>query len=209
MENTPSPDHARRLVTGTHKRVPVFGAENDPAAGPRARSRCDVCGKGFSQSSSLVTHKRTHTGERPFQCDKCGERFTQARPLPLPSPRPHLSTHPPDGAVAPRSPPAPTFAASTFAACTGRRSATSTSTCRGTTRSAHGEAAGAGRGRGGEAGGRRGGRAAAEKCTVYETCPAVAPARGCPIRHLSPAPLEPFYRSPPPPPLRQEVRLCL
>ncbi|XP_067870189.1 gastrula zinc finger protein XlCGF49.1-like [Heterodontus francisci] len=29
---------------------------------------CPVCGKGFDQSSHLLPHQRVHTGERPFTC---------------------------------------------------------------------------------------------------------------------------------------------
>ncbi|XP_062846857.1 zinc finger protein 516 [Trichomycterus rosablanca] len=32
---------------------------------------CSVCGKGFNQPSHYRTHMRSHTGERPFQCQYC------------------------------------------------------------------------------------------------------------------------------------------
>ncbi|XP_033099478.1 zinc finger protein 251-like isoform X2 [Anneissia japonica] len=38
---------------------------------------CDVCGKGFSRSNTLVTHKRIHTGDKPFKCEMCGRAFRQ------------------------------------------------------------------------------------------------------------------------------------
>ena len=39
------------------------------------RFKCDVCWKGFSRPSGLVTHKRCHNGEKPFKCDVCGKAF--------------------------------------------------------------------------------------------------------------------------------------
>ncbi|NWT77555.1 ZN397 protein, partial [Lanius ludovicianus] len=35
----------------------------------------------FSHISSLVRHGKIHTGERPFECGKCGKKFRQSSNL--------------------------------------------------------------------------------------------------------------------------------
>ncbi|XP_037283870.2 uncharacterized protein LOC119176613 [Rhipicephalus microplus] len=40
------------------------------------RYRCSDCGKCFVQKSSLVTHARSHTAERPYLCVVCGADFS-------------------------------------------------------------------------------------------------------------------------------------
>ncbi|XP_048480221.1 zinc finger protein 90 [Plutella xylostella] len=36
---------------------------------------CDVCGKGFTSTTILKNHMRSHTGERPYRCELCPARF--------------------------------------------------------------------------------------------------------------------------------------
>uniref|UniRef100_A0A7M4F397 C2H2-type domain-containing protein n=1 Tax=Crocodylus porosus TaxID=8502 RepID=A0A7M4F397_CROPO len=47
--------------------------EGSDEAGPRYL--CAVCGRAFSQSSTLIVHWRLHSGERPYVCEECGRAF--------------------------------------------------------------------------------------------------------------------------------------
>lgn len=50
--------------------------------GPIHRAnQCGVCGRNYARPSTLKTHLRTHTNERPFKCNVCLKTFSQAANL--------------------------------------------------------------------------------------------------------------------------------
>jgi len=46
-----------------------------------SKYKCTECGKCCEDSNALAVHRRSHTGQKPFECTVCSKRFTRANHL--------------------------------------------------------------------------------------------------------------------------------
>lgn len=42
---------------------------------------CSICGQGVASPAELIRHLRSHTGEKPYQCDQCKNKYKTPKAL--------------------------------------------------------------------------------------------------------------------------------
>lgn len=94
--NRDTKDRKRSSKPTPSTRRPTGATENRPQRGrrtaPTSTHRCDICNQYYSRRDNLRVHQRVHSGEMPYECRYCGQRFRWMGAL-----RSHESNHARDG----------------------------------------------------------------------------------------------------------------
>ncbi|XP_040177599.1 zinc finger protein OZF-like [Rana temporaria] len=81
LEHSPTIPHHRKVDTfscseyGAHHTQKGQAVSHRESHSSEKPYSCPECGKCFSWKSSLVTHEKNHKGEKPFTCSECGKCF--------------------------------------------------------------------------------------------------------------------------------------
>ncbi|XP_065344099.1 zinc finger protein 431-like [Cloeon dipterum] len=79
-------EHIREMHTDAKRKLRIKKEETGATAVAAANKKseqltCPHCGRVFNHRNSLVYHLKSHTGERPHQCEVCGKSFFAASAL--------------------------------------------------------------------------------------------------------------------------------